>query len=532
MRRSYLVAMREFSDNLKTKTFWIGIFSFPVLLILFIVVPSFLERAREVRRYAVLDRSGWLLKAVEDHAAMPDLKSVFTTLVKRYRTNPASIKDFPQSLQKLAPVLAQLNDEQIRMAAEKIAGIFATAGSNLNLPADAVRALEQFRDEIRTWWKQLPPDEAARYGRDLSRSRYLRVDIPTDVKDPEKWLNEQVKKGELFAYFIINENPVENCDGCRYVSKNLTDTDLYEWFTSHASAVVRSRRLAEKGIDEAVARWIESPLRFEKTRVTATGKIVKARSTDIVRQWAPVAFVYLLWVSIFTSAQMLLTNTIEEKSNRIIEVLLSSVSPLELMTGKILGIAASGLTMVASWVVSFVLGIRFLPHLLHTPLKINFNQILSDPVYITSFLFYYLLGYILYASILVALGSVCNSLKEAQNLMQPVVLLLMIPFFTMVPIARDPNGTLARLLSYVPLFTPFTMMNRAAGEIPLYEYFLTTLLLLATIVIAFWGAARIFRIGILMYGKPPRLREILRLIRLEGGSPPPSLPAAESSKSS
>lgn len=522
MRRTYLVAMREFLDNLRTKTFWIGILSFPVILMIILVVPGFLEKAKEVRRYAVLDHSGWLLQAVEEHAALPDLEKVLTTLVRRYREDANSIADFPESLQKLAPVLANLNEDQIKYASAKLAGILRGESVGIKLPPEAEREIQNFREEIRRWWKNLPPDEARKYGSDLSRSLYQRVEIPPDVKNPERWLQEQVQKGYLFAYFIINRNPVENCEGCRYVSKNLTDTDLYDWFTYHASEVVRSRRLREKGIDEAVARWIQEPLHFEKTRVTAEGKVIKARSTDILRQWAPVAFVYLLWVSIFTSAQMLLTNTIEEKSNRIIEVLLSSVSPLELMSGKILGIAASGLTMIVSWVICFVLGIRFIPELTNTPLRINFQSIISDPVYLTSFLSYFILGYLLYSSILVAMGSVCNSLKEAQNLIQPVMLILMVPFVTMIPITRDPNGMLARVLSYIPFFTPFTMMNRAAGEIPWYEYLVTSILLIFSIIVAFWASARIFRIGILMYGKPPSLREIFRLIRLEQGSPPPS----------
>ena len=132
---------------------------------------------------------------------------------------------------------------------------------------------------------------------------------------------------------------------------------------------------------------------------------------------------------------------------------------------------------------------------------------------IAGFVTLFLLGYLFYASFLVGIGSVCNSIKEAQNLVTPVVLVMLVPLLSMVPIAQDPNGTLARFLSYVPPFTPFVMMNRAAGPPSTWEYVVTTLIMIAAIALTMWAAAKVFRTGILMTGKPPRLMEILRWIR-------------------
>src|SRR5690606_2270674 len=120
-----------------------------------------------------------------------------------------------------------------------------------------------------------------------------------------------------------------------YVSSNLTDTDLREWFGGLATAEVQSRRLESARLDPAVVSWIQTPVRFDSQRVTTTGDVAEVGAQDTLRQWAPVLFVYLLWISVFMSAQMLLTNTIEEKSNRLMEVLLSSISPRQLMAGKI-----------------------------------------------------------------------------------------------------------------------------------------------------------------------------------------------------
>ena len=159
----------------------------------------------------------------------------------------------------------------------------------------------------------------------------------------------------------------------------------------------------------------------------------------------------------------------------------------------------------------FVLGILGAP-LVEPSLEGTLDSLGRDrhrrPIRSTSaaFIGYFALGYLLYASILVGIGSVCNTLKEAQNLMQPVMIVLMLPLLAMIPIANDPNGLLARVLSFVPPLTPFTMMNRVGGRPELWEYAVTSVLLLVTIVIAFRGAAKVFRIGILMTASARRYR--------------------------
>ncbi len=112
-----------------------------------------------------------------------------------------------------------------------------------------------------------------------------------------------------------------------------------------------------------------------------------------------------------------------------------------------------------------------------------------------AFLFYFLVGYLFYSAILAGIGSVCNSAKESQNLMSPIMIVMMIPILAMLPIGQDPNGLMAKVLSFIPPFTPFVMMNRAAGPPALWEYLLTTVLMLAAVVLAFRGVAKVFRLA-------------------------------------
>ena len=277
---------------------------------------------------------------------------------------------------------------------------------------------------------------------------------------------------------------------------------------------------------EGQAKQLLTRVSFSKKRPSAepTGEVEDVDVADTVMQAAPGVFAYILWMSVFIIAQMLLTNTVEEKSNRIIEVLLSSVSPLQLMTGKIFGIAITGLTMLGSWV-AFLLLVVFLGPELYEPIGaavqgMGLARIASNPLYLGSFLGYFFVGYLFFASLIVGIGSVCSSLKDAQAMMQPLVGVLFLPLLSIFPVTQDPNGILAKVLSFIPLFTPFVMMNRVAGPPALWEYVVTSALLLVTTFLLFRGAAKIFRIGILMTGKRPGLREIFRWMRAPIGVVP------------
>jgi ABC-2 type transport system permease protein len=209
---------------------------------------------------------------------------------------------------------------------------------------------------------------------------------------------------------------------------------------------------------------------------------------------------------------MLLNNIIEEKSNRIIEVLLSSVTPGELMMGKLFGIAATGLTMVSVWMAS-LFGVLVWKSGAASDLTGQVLLTLRTSHLVPMFLIYFLLGYLMYAALILALGSVCNTIKEAQSYMGMITMLMMLPLMTMTFIPKDPNGTLARILSWIPIYTPFTMMNRVNANPPLVDLIGTMALLLVSTGAALWMAAKVFRIGVLRTGQPPKLVEMLRWIK-------------------
>jgi ABC-2 type transport system permease protein len=509
----YLVARREYLENLRTKAFWIGILTFPLVITLALCVPMLLARAKEARTFAVLDHSGFLLRQVEEQTAAQDLAAAFARAAEAYRRGGPAFAELPEPLRRLVLGLLPLGEDRRPQVLEWLAR--GEAPPDTTALPDQTRALLAGGAEVLEWRRQVSPSQLKELGLDFAQSRYRRVELPPGEGDPQARLNQRVARGELFAYFVIGPDPVAGPQDCKYVSQNLTDTELHDWFSGLATAAVRRQRLARANLDPRTAQWVQAPLAFAGRRLDEGGAEQQVAFGDKARQWAPLAFVYLLWIAVFTSAQMLLNSTIEEKSSRIVEVLLSSVDAAELMAGKIAGTAASGLTVVGSWAVFISLAVAIVPGLLGAS-AMAVAQIIAHPFYLASFVIYFFLGYLFYAALLVSIGSLCNSMHETQNLMMPILVPMMIPLFAMVPVAQDPNGLLARILSFIPPFTPFVMMNRSAGPPAPWEYLATALLMAGAIALAARAAARIFRIGILMSGKPPRLREIWRWLRTSG----------------
>jgi len=550
MRKTILVAQREFMENMRTKTFWFGILAAPIGIVFFYALMFIIADKTDVRKYVVFDQSQsedrgekWLSKAVFKRAKSELLKTKAMAAIDRgmdeflpvgrplrelfdEERDNAKFKTFgkwflsfgEEPLSALGKALLM----QKRMKAGGEAMLDAEndpekrKGLESKFEADAA-SVEDFGASIMDEMKSLM--ESAEIHKLFELVPYD-PGAEEDVKKSIETLNEKLQEEEIFAYFIIGQDPLAKEHGSTYVSNNVTDRKLRKWFSGHSTEIIRDEHIKrlkkEKGLDSADVHAIKSVFTFEEQMVR-DGEVEKVRGSDKALKYAPIAFVYILWMAVFIAAQMLLTNTVEEKSNRIIEVLLSSVSPSQLMNGKIYGIALTGLTVVGSWAMFLIVGVKLAPLIFPDSSAIiaeyGLDQIVSNPLYLISFLGYFLSGYLFYAAILVAIGSVCNSLKEAQNLMQPVILALMVPLATMFPIANDPNGTLAKVMTYIPIYTPFAMMNRAGGPPPAWEWIASSALILVSLWIAFRGAAKVFRIGVLMTGKPPKIREIIRWMR-------------------
>ncbi|MGH7133520.1 MAG: ABC transporter permease [Phycisphaerales bacterium] len=219
----------------------------------------------------------------------------------------------------------------------------------------------------------------------------------------------------------------------------------------------------------------------------------------------PLGFMLLLMISVMTAGQYLMTALIEEKSSRVMEVLLSAVSPMQLMVGKILGQMTVALLIM---VVYGGLGI--------SGLVVFALMDLIEPIKLVWFVCFFFIAFFTVASMMAAIGAAVNEMREAQTLLTPVMMVVMLPWFLWLPIQRAPNSTFATVLSFVPLVNPFVMVLRLGGSepVPLWQVPLSLAVGLASVVFMAWAAAKIFRIGVLMYGKPPNLATLIKWVRM------------------
>ena len=245
----------------------------------------------------------------------------------------------------------------------------------------------------------------------------------------------------------------------------------------------------------------------------------------------------MLYVFIFIYGSMIMMSVIEEKTNRIIEIVISSVKPFQLMTGKIVGVSLAGLTQFVMWGIlisvfsslfSYFFGISTSYE--NTELILNASEdsaissaalgmisaFMNLPLLniMIAFVFYFLGGYLLYSSIFAAIGAAVDNQTDAQQFLMPITIILIVALYVgMLTVPEDPNGIVAQIFSFVPLTSPVVMMMRIPHGVPLFEQILSLLILFVSVILVIWIAAKIYRIGILMYGKKPSYKELLKWLK-------------------
>lgn len=293
-------------------------------------------------------------------------------------------------------------------------------------------------------------------------------------------------------------------------SGNIADTGPRLALSAALAGVMRDRFLEQRGLGAQDLARLESL----KPRVTdfsprsASGRVsLRDRLPAIVG----FAAAMLLWAMIMTGAGILLNSVIEEKSSRVLEVLLVSASVPEIMFGKILGVAGVTLTVLAVWA---AVGGGVLAAL-QPAIAADIAAVLLGKGLIVYFAFYLVTGYLMYAAIFTAVGAFCETSREAQTLLGPVMALLSIPMVFMSQAIRRPDAPALEVLSWIPPFTPFLMPARAAGEPPLWQVAGTGLMMLATVSAVIWLATRAFRAGALSSGKVDLKGLVSRVLRAE-----------------
>jgi len=345
------------------------------------------------------------------------------------------------------------------------------------------------------------------------RRRYLLKEFETQVGIDElrNALRQQVLDKEITAFLFIPED-VATGGKAEYVSEHVSDFDEIKSIHEALNSVVIGKRLKREGLEpQKIAQYIKR-VSLRTIKLTKKGEEEEETGGTFLISYL---LVFILYITLFFYGSIILRGVIEEKNSRVVEVILSSLRPFQLMMGKIFGIAAVGFTQYAIWALFGLAASRYSRPLISSFVPAAEFRLPSIPAYIfVYFVIFFILGYFLYGTIYAAVGSMVNSEKEAQQLLMPVSMFLVVPMLMMIFIIRSPNSSLSVILSLIPFFAPILMLMRVSILLPPFTQVAGSIILLAlTVLFMIWLTSKIYRVGILMYGKRPNIKEIVKWMK-------------------
>ncbi len=314
-------------------------------------------------------------------------------------------------------------------------------------------------------------------------------------------LAERVRAGELYAYLIVSEDALSPAGGGCEMGRRDNQVETGQRLERMVNDAVFAVRCERAGLDAETVKQLDQRVPLQWVDVMTGATVAGGPEAQLLVAYA---FMFLLFMGTFGISQGLLTSLIEEKSSRVIEVLLSATSPTQLLAGKILGTALVGFLLIGVWGSLGYMSAQ----------SYNVGELVS-PSRLTLAFLYFVPGFLLISSLLAGIGAAVNELKEAQSMVFPLSLMMMVPLVFGGYIAEYPSTAAVLVLSFVPPITPFVMMLRVCADpdTPVWQIVATLVVLWASVFIAMWVAGKVFRIGVLMYGKPPSLAELARWVR-------------------
>ena len=458
--RALVVAQREYLSRVKSVGFWLATLVLPVFLAAIGILPTlFLFQAVSAHRVVVVDETA-------------DLGG----RLARRLAPPAAVQD----------LLRELGLE----GAEEEGG-----GTPPAAPAEA-------------------PEEGieAQIERQIDSGRF-EIALETPAADPAAQrdeLNRRVLDGEIDAWIWIPADALET-SRVEYHAESVSNFITQDRLQDALSSVARERRYRDAGLDPEQIHELARRVRMTTFRVTEEGGEEEGAEAGLILAYA---LFFLLYMVLVFYGQQVMNGVIEEKSSRIVEVVISTVRPFELLMGKLVGICCAALTQLAVWLgtmVAFTLpgvvsAMAWIPEEVDVP-TLSLGLVVH-------FVLLFLLGFFVFSTVYAAIGSAFNNVQEAQQWAGFIVVFLVAPVFFFWMVINDPDSTLSVIASLVPFFTPLLMMLRIAIKMPpLWQVALGYLLTTAFTLFMIWLSARVYRTGILMYGKKPTLKELWRWVR-------------------
>lgn len=482
MRAVYLIARREFLSYVATIGFWISLMMAPLLMGVGMAMPFLAERAQPVRHFTVV---------AED----------------------------PSLAQAVARELAEGQARNLRAAVSTLARLRGDEGAR-----DRALAAFEAADEpkkLSAALAELGLDAAAAARFEIPPSKFILVPAPArDIDGLRPYLLEEKQVStpegpvDLFAAVLLRRDAEKGVAVEFWSTRVTAKSDLRDLVVGAMRDQIRREAYAAAGVGAAEVERI-SKLQPGFIELNPAREAGEARVTvsDRLPLLMSVFFGFGLWVLVFSVVNMLLTSTLEEKSNKIMDSLLASARHYEILTGKLLGVAAVSFTLLIAWGGFGALGLAGLVRAGVT-LPAGVMEAATDPALLIPFIGYFVAGYLMYGAMFLAVGSLCETLQEAQTLMSPMIFILMAPMFVMPFAVTDPDSAIVTTMSWIPLYTPFLMILRLPADPPLWEIIGSTALLVATTALILWAAGGVFRMGVAGRLGPDAAKVLLgRLLR-------------------
>jgi ABC-2 type transport system permease protein len=327
------------------------------------------------------------------------------------------------------------------------------------------------------------------------------------------------RKAELIAALdrgdvdIVFEIPGDVFESSKadYITKEARSMQTQEKFEGKLTEIVIQERLSRRGLQLDQVGELTTRIDLREQYLGSSGDV---EDKGFLTTWGLVfAFVMILYMALLTWGITISRTIIEEKGSRVIEVLLSSVDPRDLLMGKVVGIGLAGVTQMAIWA---VMGLVVSAYGGAASISIFTKVSVPFSVFVY-FVVYFVLGFLLYASMFTLIGAICSSEQDAQQLQGLVTMPMIIPILILMVIVQSPNSTLAVVMSLIPLFTPMVMLGRIVVlQPPAWQIIVSVVLMVVSIYMSISFSARVFRVGILMYGKRPSPREVVKWYRSAG----------------
>jgi ABC-2 type transport system permease protein len=333
-----------------------------------------------------------------------------------------------------------------------------------------------------------------------------------------------VEEGDLRGYLVFTQNQINNGEATTLIYDS-GGLEFIRGIRNEVQQAIRNIRIDQANISAEVRNIIETEPSFESKKWTASGA---EEDNSMFYYFLALVMGFVIYFSMFIYGAIIMRGVIEEKTNRIVEIITSSIKPIELLFGKVLGVACLGLTQFGIWIVAIV-GLTALsgpimamfadPGAAETAQQAAaqsqaFSIPTIDPMLWFYLVAYFLCGYLIYSALYAAVGSAVDAEADAQQLTAPIMIPVILAFVLMPRVLQAPDSTLAVVSSLIPIFSPILMLGRIPlTDVPAWQIILSFVLMIGTFSGFMWLSAKVYRVGILMYGKKAGFKEIAKWIR-------------------